>query len=165
MNRDLLTVMSREDASRKWNLFDAVLTIEDSREHDGLRIPADSGVEQAVMKFDDVVSDLHGRHPPQERQIAEALTFARKFPDRRLLVHCEMGVSRSAAVALAILAERHGPGREHEAVAHLLQIRPVASCNELIVAFADELLKSEGRLTAAWKQADEKRFSGGFFIP
>jgi predicted protein tyrosine phosphatase len=165
MNLDLLTVMSKEGAAKAWSLFDGVLTIEDRTERDGLRFPADNGTEQAILKFDDVVSDLHGRHPPEEHQIAEALAFARNFTDRRLLIHCEMGVSRSAAVTLAILAERYGRCMEHEAAAHLLRIRPVAACNERIVEMADKLLESEGRLIAAWKRADEARFSGGFYIP
>jgi predicted protein tyrosine phosphatase len=157
--------MSREAAARAWDQFDAVLTIEDSSEVSGFRIPAWGGVEQLVMKFDDTVSDLHGRRPPDAAQVDAALAFARKADGRRLLVHCEMGVSRSAGIALAVLAERYGPGREEDAVAHLLRIRPVASCNTRIVAISDELLGRDGDLAKAWGAADGKRFSGGFFIP
>lgn len=165
MNIDLVTVMSREAAAGAWDQFDGVLTIEDSSEASGFRIPVWGGVEQLVMKFDDTVSDLHGRRPPDATQVEEALVFGRKIDGRKLLVHCEMGVSRSAGIALAVLAERYGPGREDEAVAHLLRIRPVASCNPRIVAFADALLDRKGELEKAWELADGKRFAGGFFIP
>lgn len=162
---DLVTVMSREGAARAWDQFDAVLTIEDSSEVSGFRIPGWGGVEQFVLKFDDTVSDLHGRRPPEAAQVGEALAFARKVEGRKLLIHCEMGVSRSAGVALAVLSERYGDGSEDEAVAHLLRIRPVASCNPRIVAIADGLLGREGRLERAWKSADDRRFTGKFFIP
>lgn len=165
MDLGAVTVMSRGEAMKAWDQFDAVLTIEDSSEVSGFRVPGWGGVDQLVLKFDDTVSNLHGRRSPEAAQVVEALAFARRFNGQKLLVHCEMGVSRSAGMALAILSERGGPDREHESVAHLLRIRPVAACNELIVAFADKLLESDGRLIAAWKQADEKRFSGGFFIP
>ncbi len=165
MNRELVTVMSREDAVKAWDQFEAVLTIEDSSEGSGFRIPEWGGVEQFVLKFDDTVSDLHGRRPPEAAQVEEALAFARTAEGRKLLVHCEMGVSRSAGVALAVLAERYGHGRENDAVAHLLRIRPVASCNARIVAIADGLLDRKGGLEKAWEIADGKRFSGRFFIP
>lgn len=162
---DLVTVMSREGAARAWDQFDAVLTIEDSSEASGLRIPEWGGVEQFVLKFDDTVSNLHGRRPPEVAQVGEALAFARRVEGRKLLIHCEMGVSRSAGVALAVLAERYGDGSEDDAVSHLLRIRPVASCNPRIVAIADGMLGREGRLERAWKSADDRRFAGKFFIP
>lgn len=162
---NLVTVMSKADVSTAWIDFDAVLTIEDPAETTGFRAARDRGVEQLILKFDDVVSDLNGRSPPQSAHVAEALSYARRFEGRKLLVHCEMGVSRSAGIALAILAERYGPEREQDAVAHLLSIRPVASCNPRIVAFADGLLERSGALKEAWEAADRKRFSGGFFIP
>jgi predicted protein tyrosine phosphatase len=157
--------MSREAAAGSWDQFDAVLTLEDSSEVGGLRIPCSDGVEQLVLKFDDAVTDLHGRRPPEAAQVDEALAFARRNDGGKLLVHCEMGVSRSAGIALAVLAERYGPGREDDAVAHLLRIRPVASCNTRIVAISDRLLGRDGLLAKAWEAADGKRFSGGFFIP
>lgn len=162
---DLVTVMSREGAVGAWDRFDAVMTIEDSSEGNGFRIPDWGGVDQFVLKFDDTVSDLHGKRPPEAAQVADALAFARKADGLSLLVHCEMGVSRSAGIALAILAERYGDGREEDAVTHLLRIRPVASCNPRIVAIADDLLGRKGGLARAWESADGKRFSGGFFIP
>lgn len=165
MDADLVTVMSKDGAASAWEFFDAVLSVEDSAEENGFRIPPDCGKRQLVLKFDDVVSDNHGRRAPEIEQVAGALSFARKFHGGKLLVHCEMGVSRSAGLALAILAERHGRGCEKEAVAHLLRIRPVASCNPRIVAIADELLGRNGKLLRAWESADDKRFSGGFFIP
>ncbi|RAK66362.1 hypothetical protein [Phenylobacterium kunshanense] len=68
---------------------------------------------------------------------------------RALLVHCFHGVGRSAAVALAILADRAGPGREQAALDRLLAIRPQATPNLVVVKLADEVLGRNGALVAA----------------
>lgn len=160
-----IRVMSKVEAAKSWGNFDTVITIEDPSEAEGLRLPAGCGVRQLLLKFYDVVEEDGIHFPASRQQLEQALVWARAWNDRRLLVHCEMGVSRSAAVALSILADRYGAGREAEAVEHLLAIRPVAVCNPRIVAVMDELLERGGRLSSAWKTADEARFSGGFFIP
>lgn len=163
--RPEIAVMSKAEAAERWNEFDAVITIEDRSEQDPMRIGGCPGTSQFLLKFDDVVADGNGRWRASRLQIEQALEWARRWKGARLLVHCEMGVSRSTATALAILADRHGDGAEDEAVAHLLRIRPVASCNPFIVATADDILGRGGRLVAALERADQKRFRGGFFIP
>lgn len=85
-----------------------------------------------VLRFDDIPvpawRDHHGQEwvGPQPSQIADALQFAGRVAETardrrgRLAVHCLQGCSRSSAVALAILAQQLGPGREDEAVVQLL---------------------------------------------
>jgi predicted protein tyrosine phosphatase len=66
-------------------------------------------------------------------QIADAIEFGRRVIDGGsffdgpsagpplIAIHCEHGKSRSAAVALALLADRLGDGRERDAVNTLLR--------------------------------------------
>ena len=65
--------------------------------------------------------------------------------------HCEQGVSRSAAMALAVLADHAGPGREEEAVAALMRAFTHLAPNPLIVRLADAVLERRGALVAALK--------------
>ena len=70
-----------------------------------------------------------------------------KLPDgSRLLIHCEAGVSRSTAVALAGLVQQHGIENVRQCRERLLGIRPFACPNCLISEFADEILGCGGRL-------------------
>ena len=58
--------------------------------------------------FEDVVDPKYDRAPKRE-QIEEILAWAATLPDDAiLLVHCEAGISRSTAMALAILVQHHG---------------------------------------------------------
>ena len=66
-----------------------------------------------------------------------------------ILIHCHMGVSRSSA-AMAILFAALDPEESAAGVfAHILALRPQAWPNCRMIALADDLLSSEGRLTAA----------------
>ncbi|MEQ8963369.1 MAG: PBS lyase, partial [Coleofasciculus sp. C2-GNP5-27] len=69
-----------------------------------------------------------------------------------LLVHCQSGVSRSAAVALIVVAELLGVGREKDALAYVLAARPQALPNLWIVQLADDILNRGGRLVEAVQQ-------------
>ena len=66
-----------------------------------------------------------------------------------------MGVSRSAAMALALLAQELGPGAEAAAVAALLRGDPEGRMhpNSLLVSMADSCLFRYGRLEAALADA------------
>lgn len=82
--------------------------------------------------------------------------FARANARGSLLIHCRHGVGRSAAVALAVIADRLGPGQEGEALEELLTIRPQATPNLVVIKLADAWLERGGRLAAAvhtWEAA------------
>ena len=66
-----------------------------------------------------------------------------------MLVHCHMGISRSTA-AMAILMAQSDPGHTEERIfSQLIDLRPQAWPNSLMVEFADDLLNREGRLMTA----------------
>ena len=100
--------------------YGGVITIEDSTIEDPFRIEY-GPPEQLVLRFD----DISGPHPewiePQEFHIKRALSFTDKIGDRALLIHCHAGISRSSAIALAILAKGLGEGKEVEAIKTLAQ--------------------------------------------
>ena len=80
-----------------------------------------------VLDFEDVDRDDGFIRVASREQVAAALTFAREQATGSLLIHCYHGVGRSAAIALAVLADRLGPGSEDEAMNQLLTIRPEAT--------------------------------------
>ena len=127
------------------SLFNGVITIEDSTIEDPFRV--DHGPpEQLVLRFDDI-SEPHPKWiEPQESHIEKALAFADKIGDGALLIHCHAGISRSSALALAIIARNLGEGKEVEAVKTLQMINPDARPNKLLVWMTDEILGREMKL-------------------
>ncbi len=100
----------------------------------GMILPAPSDVE-AVLRFGDEVSA--GRPAPAEGH---------------LLVHCHMGVSRSTAAMLTLMAQSNPHESEDDLFERLAEIRPQAWPNSLMIGFADEFLERRGRLTEALRR-------------
>ena len=99
---------------------------------------------------------------PTMEQVQDAIDFGRTIVDGRCLfdgpsadpvivVHCEMGRSRSSAIALALLADHHGAGHERDAVNALLRadIEGRMHPNPITILHADAYLLRCGRLDAA----------------
>lgn len=169
-----LTVLPLKAARERFREFDGIISIEDAQSGDGLRVPTTSlssrpagpppfdmaedemgqdGPHQLILAFEDLDEDGPGAATHQ--QIVVALAFARLFRDTRLLVHCVKGQARSPALALAIIADRLGPGREREAVTELLYIRPdepndILGPNLHVLKIADAILDRNGALFNAW---------------
>ena len=78
-----------------------------------------------------------------------ALEFAEEWGYPSLLIHCHAGMSRSPAIALAIIANCLGVGTEQEAVRELLKIVPLCTPNKLLVEIIDSELNRNGRLIRA----------------
>jgi len=151
-----VSVGSLPQAKRHKRKFDAVITIEEpgARPNLRLRFAPDPGGEHLVLQFEDVDTDSLGIRVATLADVERAVAFARSWTDRSLLVHCFHGVGRSAGIALAILADRLGPGNEAQALERLLAVRPEVTPNLVVVALADELLCRSGRLVAtvaAWE--------------
>ena len=137
--------------------FGGVITIEDSHITNPLRAESVE-TRQLVLRFDDTgdkpVEDylqLLFDHciPPNRSHVRAALTFARECGETSLLIHCHAGMSRSPAIALAILADWLGDGHEAEAVKELLKIARLCTPNKLVIEIADELLGRQGALMIA----------------
>jgi predicted protein tyrosine phosphatase len=87
---------------------------------------------------------------PTSSMVKKSLAFAGRLRDSdRLLIHCGYGISRSTALALAILAQAEPELDEAAVFQKVLKLRPQASPNALIVKYADKLLKRRGRLSRA----------------
>jgi predicted protein tyrosine phosphatase len=94
-------------------------------------------------------------HLPTRDDVQAALDFDR--PNEKLLIHCHAGISRSTALALAILAARMGTGTEKDAVEELIRIRAEAVPNFEIVRLADLILERQGRLIEAVLERETPR--------
>ena len=146
-------------------IADALISIGPSAKNEGViqvpRIAEGSFPRLLRLSFDDVPCayrvDRHARawYGPGEADVAAALSFARSVhrddPQAFIAVHCEQGRSRSAAIALMIVADRLGAGSETEAVRRLLEddVDGVRCFNPLIVRLADQLLSRHERLESA----------------
>jgi predicted protein tyrosine phosphatase len=87
---------------------------------------------------------------PTRAMVKKALAFAKALPDdARLLVHCGHGISRSTALAFAILCQAQPDLTEEKVYQKMLRLRPQAFPNALIVAYADALLNRNGRMSQA----------------
>ena len=92
---------------------------------------------------------VDGYIEPQEFDIEKALLFADQVGNGSLLIHCHAGISRSSAIALAIIAKTLGAGKEMEALKGLKKINSYARPNKLMVWMTDEILKREMKLYKA----------------
>jgi predicted protein tyrosine phosphatase len=116
------------------------------------------------LSFDDIGIERYGNFVgPNMAQITEVIEFGRRVVDGGsffdgpsvgpplIAIHCEHGKSRSAAVALALLADHLGDGHEHEAVNTLLRndVENRMHPNPLVIGLTDDCLFRYGRINAA----------------
>ena len=99
-----------------------------------------------LLHFEDNLDENQPNSPTREH-VKQILAWGSTLPDDAVvLVHCEAGVSRSTAAALALLVQHHGNDKIDECIQLLLEVRPVACPNPLITLFADEQLGCNGKL-------------------
>ena len=127
------------------SIFDGVITIEDSRIENPFRLVFEHS-KQLVLCFDDISVPLDGFIEPQVKHILQALSFADRIGEGSILIHCHAGISRSSAIALAIIAKKIGKGKERESIKILEQINPHARPNKSIVWLTDEILERNRKL-------------------
>jgi predicted protein tyrosine phosphatase len=150
MGTGLVAVTTLNKARRKKRRYGAVVTIEDPGQRNPLRFHKSPHPDHLVLKFEDVDIRDEAIALPKEQHVRAVLEFGRRHTDDDILVHCKAGIARSTALALTIIADRLGPGQEAAAVARLLEVRPEAAPNLLILGMADDLMEREGALVEAW---------------
>jgi predicted protein tyrosine phosphatase len=108
---------------------------------------------RTTLRFHDIIAAAPDRIMPHPDHVEAILKFGSEFHGRQeashLLVHCHMGISRSTAAMLTLMAQAN-PDESGEALfSRLVAIRPQAWPNSQMVGFADEQLGRKGDLTAA----------------
>jgi predicted protein tyrosine phosphatase len=87
---------------------------------------------------------------PQEIHVRKGLSFASRLDSvDKLLVHCHQGISRSTALAFAILCQANPKSSEEDILAEVVRLRPYALPNKLLVQHADKILARKGRMIRA----------------
>ena len=128
--------------------YDGIITIENSGIAEPFRVES-AYPPQRVLTFDDIAAPMDNWVVAEEYHVRSALVFARQWDQPSLLIHCHAGMSRSPAIALAILADWLGEGREDEAVKELIKVAPLCTPNMLVVQLSDKVLEREGRVIDA----------------
>lgn len=108
------------------------------------------------LHFHDIIDPQPGLTVPEAEHIRQIIDFADALDApapasdaRHLLVHCHMGLSRSTAAMLLLLARREPEADEEELFTRLRRIRPQAWPNSRMISLGDKLLGRGGRLVEA----------------
>ncbi len=114
---------------------------------------------RTILRFHDIINPIEGMILPEPEHVAAVLRFGDEVAagsagrsEGHLLVHCHMGVSRSTAAMLTLLAQTYPEENEDRLFERLTEIRPQAWPNSLMIAFADDLLSRNGRLIDALRR-------------
>ncbi|PJK27915.1 tyrosine phosphatase family protein [Minwuia thermotolerans] len=114
------------------------------------------------FRFNDVIAAVEGHDrvpaPKDIVRLLEAGDRIRADDPTHLLVHCQMGVSRSSAATLILLTQEH-PGREMEVADRISKRRPQAWPNSLMLELADAELGRNGGLIAAGREVRRRTAS------
>ncbi len=109
---------------------------------------------RTLLRFHDAIEPEPKIVLPRREDVETILGFGRELEtggdvEAHLLVHCHMGISRSTAAMLMVLAQAHPDVEEAALAGRVRKIRPIAWPNLVMTRFADEILGREGRLVAA----------------
>jgi predicted protein tyrosine phosphatase len=107
------------------------------------------------LRFHDVIEEhVAGYESPQPHHIEALLEFGRDLineppGEAHLLVHCHMGISRSTAAALLLLAEATPDRPAKDMMAEIANVRSKAWPNLLMIEIGDRMLGLGGDLVQA----------------
>jgi predicted protein tyrosine phosphatase len=114
---------------------------------------------RTTLRFHDVIDPGPGLTLPTKNHVSEILAFGGELATeadataaRHLLVHCHMGISRSSAAMVSLLAQVEPREAEDRLFERVREIRPQAWPNSLMIGYADDLLGRKGRLVAALRR-------------
>ena len=115
--------------------------------------------QRTLLRFHDIIDPEPGATMPTASHVETILQFGEALAasraarvDGHLLVHCHMGVSRSTAGMLSLLAQLYPDEPEMALFERLRAIRPQAWPNSVMIAHADDLLGRKGRLVDALRR-------------
>ncbi|MBV9492904.1 MAG: dual specificity protein phosphatase family protein [Acidobacteria bacterium] len=149
MSELVVEVSSRDEAGDILSADDCSVTllISIGEEHDDLPLGYDNAPAKIRLTFSDT-GDETGATRADVEQLIEAANLLKERGSGRVLIHCMAGVSRSTAAAYIIHAILLGPGREEEAMARVVEQRPIARPNWRMVNLADQLLGRNGAMVS-----------------
>lgn len=107
------------------------------------------------LRFHDVIEEhVAGYDSPQPHHIEALLAFGRGLAaqppgEAHLLVHCHMGISRSTAAALLLLAEATPDRSAADMMAEIAKVRSKAWPNLRMIEIGDAMLGFKGDLVRA----------------
>jgi predicted protein tyrosine phosphatase len=103
-----------------------------------------------LLDMDDITSIMDGYVHPAAEHVEKLIDFVTAWERTTpIVVHCYAGISRSTAGAF-ITACALNPQRDEMSIARTIRsFSPSAQPNIRLVALADEILKRNGRMTAA----------------
>jgi predicted protein tyrosine phosphatase len=106
------------------------------------------------LRFHDIIDEVPGGiyRAPSREDVETLLRFGRETVEQgaaRVLVHCHMGISRSTAASILLIAQTEPARRESDIMGEIIRVRPRAWPNLRMIELGDELLGREGRLVEA----------------
>lgn len=114
---------------------------------------------RVTLRFHDILGPAQGQTHPLPGHVEQILHFGESLKEGlservegHLLVHCHMGISRSTAAMVALMAQNDADAGEDALFARLREVRPQAWPNSIMIGFADEQLGRGGRLTEALRR-------------
>jgi len=114
------------------------------------------------LRFHDIIKERPNEITPKEADVDLLLAFGRALlaepkESQHLLVHCHMGISRSAAAMLLTLAQARPDLDADTLLGELVRIRPKVWPNLLMVKYGDRLLGRGDTLVRAVKTHYQER--------
>lgn len=101
------------------------------------------------LEMDDIEAPAPGYICPSENHILRLLEFGDQFDGgSEVVVHCLMGMSRSTAAVMILLAQQN-PGREAEIAENVCREAPKAHPNSLLLQLGDRALGCDGALVSS----------------
>ncbi len=138
----------------KNNNVSAVLSIEHPGVIEG-RVgfaPRIKEIPQNILTFWDTENKEISRAPDVD-QVNAGIIFALEHIEKGdVIIHCNAGKARSTALALGVLALMNVKKSTDDLIKELLEIRPIAAPNILIVEMVDQIAGRNGKLLQAVKK-------------
>lgn len=114
---------------------------------------------RVTLRFHDIIDPAPGQIHPEPEHVAQILRFGEGLREGvservegHLLVHCHMGISRSTAAMLMLMAQNDPDASADDLFERLRTVRPQAWPNSVMIGFADAQLGRGGRLTEALRR-------------